>query len=460
MDTFDDKQEPQDSTEQHTTEGPRAPGETPVPEPKQSEAPHPEEPIHPTIQQPPPKKSSSCLWIGALAGCLGLIILSILGIITAIAIPNILKAREQAQVTKCEKNLNDLAVALDAYASEHGGMYPKSLQEIVQEGKHLKEIPRCPAAQADTYSASYILEEEGASYTVFCKGNHHQKAGLVPNTPVSRNGEVSRAPLPAVSPPSTGTTPEPTPTSFPAGSLVVKCIENLNEVATACEAYKQDHDGRYPTTLIEMVPDYLDAIPACPAAGIDTYSASYTTTQAPEPTFTIACKGHYHSTEGIREDKKIHLERLLERGTVMIFVDSRKPNVGVPEAHRGNPQLALNLDYAFQISDFRILNDRVEASLSFNRAPFFCAVPFDAIYAMRSDFADEMVFFIEDAPKDMESALQAAALQAAALQKPPTKEDKAAPEKPVLKEVKPETGNPESGDPKNPKKKGHLRLIK
>lgn len=103
-------------------------------------------------------------------------------------------------------------------------------------------------------------------------------------------------------------------------------------------------------------------------------------------------------------DKRAHLERLLEAGTVMVFIDSRLESVQVPEHHKGSAQLPLNLDYAFQIPDFQIFDDRIEASLSFNRKRQFCVLPFEAIYAIRSDVAGEVAFFLEDVPADLSAA--------------------------------------------------------
>jgi stringent starvation protein B len=161
--------------------------------------------------------------------------------------------------------------------------------------------------------------------------------------------------------------------------------------------------------------------------------------------------------EGIREDKKMHLERLLDKGTVMLFVDSRRPEVQVPDQHRDNPQLTLNLDYAFQIPDFKILEEGIEASLSFNRVRVFCRLPFNAIYALRSDSAGEMVFFIEDAPTDLHAP-------SSEIPEEPQPEIK----KPLLQDVSVIGGevsdkkekNKASGSEQKKKKKTHLRLIK
>ena len=106
-------------------------------------------------------------------------------------------------------------------------------------------------------------------------------------------------------------------------------------------------------------------------------------------------------TEAPQGDKKFHLERLLERGTVTVILDARADSVIVPPDYKANPKLPLNLDYAFEIPDFKIMDDRVEVSLSFNRKNFFCILPFAAIYILNSTAAVETVLFPENVPPDL-----------------------------------------------------------
>ncbi|EKD42723.1 MAG: hypothetical protein ACD_73C00041G0003 [uncultured bacterium] len=165
--------------------------------------------------------------------------------------------------------------------------------------------------------------------------------------------------------------------------------------------------------------------------------------------------------EGKSSEKKQNLEKLLDFGTVMVFVDTRKSGVELPAQHKGNPQLPLNLDYAFQIPDFKVFDDRVEASLSFNRQRYFCIIPLSAIYAISSKITTEAIVYAEDLPKDI-SLFEA----------PAKKEESETPEQanlthspkltlisvPENNQDKPEEkANKE--DPKPPPKKGHLKLI-
>lgn len=100
-------------------------------------------------------------------------------------------------------------------------------------------------------------------------------------------------------------------------------------------------------------------------------------------------------------EKYSQMLKFLQFGTVMVFLDSRHPDVVVPEHLKGDPQLRLNFDYAYEIDDFRILPDRLEASLSFNRVNFFCVIPFDAVYLFVSHSIKFGVFFEQSVPPEM-----------------------------------------------------------
>lgn len=73
----------------------------------------------------------------------------------------------------------------------------------------------------------------------------------------------------------------------------IACSSNLKNIATALEMYSTDYQGRYPAKLAELTPDYLRSIPQCPAAGSDSYSATYKHTDKPY-SFEVACQGDHH----------------------------------------------------------------------------------------------------------------------------------------------------------------------
>ncbi|MEW6277876.1 MAG: DUF3352 domain-containing protein, partial [Candidatus Eremiobacterota bacterium] len=83
------------------------------------------------------------------------------------------------------------------------------------------------------------------------------------------------------------------------------CKSNLRNIGTALEMYSTDYSGRYPSDMGHLTPNYLKRIPDCPAAGKDTYSASYEVAATPDA-YTLCCKGLSHKALGIPEDYPVY----------------------------------------------------------------------------------------------------------------------------------------------------------
>jgi hypothetical protein len=71
------------------------------------------------------------------------------------------------------------------------------------------------------------------------------------------------------------------------------CKSNEKNIATALEMWSSDNSGRYPQSLKQLTPNYLRTIPTCPAAGRDTYTATYKVEAKPDH-FYFFCQGHSH----------------------------------------------------------------------------------------------------------------------------------------------------------------------
>ena len=91
---------------------------------------------------------------------------------------------------------------------------------------------------------------------------------------------------------------------------------------------------------------------------------------------------------------------LLLRGSVFVHLDPRIDHVVVPPWLRDKPQLVLQigLDLPVPIGDLRVDDSGVSGTLSFNRAPFRCTVPWSAVFAMFGDDGMGMVWQSELPP--------------------------------------------------------------
>ena len=93
---------------------------------------------------------------------------------------------------------------------------------------------------------------------------------------------------------------------------------------------------------------------------------------------------------------------LLERSRVHVHLDPRKEGVIVPPGFRKQPQLVLEigLNMPVPIPDLRLDEEGMFCTLSFSRQPFFCAVPWQSVFAMVGEDGRGMVW-PDDVPPEI-----------------------------------------------------------
>jgi stringent starvation protein B len=79
-------------------------------------------------------------------------------------------------------------------------------------------------------------------------------------------------------------------------------------------------------------------------------------------------------------------ELLRTQPTVLVHLDARIRGVVVPQSFKNRPDLVLQLGLQLPapIRDLSIDEDEWSATLSFGRQPFFCIVPWKAVYLLMS----------------------------------------------------------------------------
>ncbi len=90
--------------------------------------------------------------------------------------PANLKTRTQYQYRHCKKGLEKLAAGLMNYSNRHSGKYPNALLWLVPV--YIDRIPLNPAAEQDTYSAGYQLDDTKERYTIVSQGAYFTSLGI------------------------------------------------------------------------------------------------------------------------------------------------------------------------------------------------------------------------------------------------------------------------------------------
>src|SRR4051812_19162526 len=93
---------------------------------------------------------------------------------------------------------------------------------------------------------------------------------------------------------------------------------------------------------------------------------------------------------------------LLERSNVDVYLDPRAEGVVVPPQFRKEPRLILKigLNMHVPIPDLRVDEDSMSCTLSFNRSPFYCIVPWSSVFAMVGEDGRGMVW-PDDVPHEL-----------------------------------------------------------
>jgi stringent starvation protein B len=93
---------------------------------------------------------------------------------------------------------------------------------------------------------------------------------------------------------------------------------------------------------------------------------------------------------------------LLEQATVLVHLDPRAEQVHVPAWFKKQPQLVLQigLNMPKPIPDLNVDDDGISCTLSFSNTPYFCRLPWSAVYALIGASGRGMVW-PDDVPKEV-----------------------------------------------------------
>jgi prepilin-type N-terminal cleavage/methylation domain-containing protein len=89
-----------------------------------------------------------------------MIVVAIIGLLAAIAIPNLVRSRTTSQTNTCIDNLRMIDASKQQWALEHGAVattipLPTDVQPYLGRGSG--ELPVCPADPQQTFATSYML---------------------------------------------------------------------------------------------------------------------------------------------------------------------------------------------------------------------------------------------------------------------------------------------------------------
>ena len=91
-----------------------------------------------------------------------MIVVSIIGLLAAIAVPNLVRARATSQTNVCIDNLRMLDSSKQQWALEHGAVastVPQATDIQPYLGRGSGELPICPIDPQQSFATSYVLQD-------------------------------------------------------------------------------------------------------------------------------------------------------------------------------------------------------------------------------------------------------------------------------------------------------------
>ena len=122
-----------------------------------------------------------------------IIIISILGILIAVAVPKLSGFQQNSKLVKANKEVATIAVALESYYSLNSHLYPPStttlqaLYLINATPKMLSSIVYDPFGATSTTEYNYLSSSNGQYYVIWSSG----LVGSVQPTGISSSGVIS-----------------------------------------------------------------------------------------------------------------------------------------------------------------------------------------------------------------------------------------------------------------------------
>jgi prepilin-type N-terminal cleavage/methylation domain-containing protein len=105
--------------------------------------------------------AGSYLWRGARRGFTLveiLIVILIIGILLAIAMPAFVRARENTQARSCQNNLKQIQGAKERWAMDynHGASDTPAMTDLAGAGRYIKAVPECQ--KSGTYTIGRLTD--------------------------------------------------------------------------------------------------------------------------------------------------------------------------------------------------------------------------------------------------------------------------------------------------------------
>ena len=113
-----------------------------------------------------------------------IIVVAIIGILAAVAIPNLVGMTDEAKVAKIQSDLSTIGTAMEVYHVKKGGAYPTDLSVLAGDNGYLKKVPEPP-----TGATAYTIARSKGEVTCTFNGVTYSSFGTSTGSANSDTGK-------------------------------------------------------------------------------------------------------------------------------------------------------------------------------------------------------------------------------------------------------------------------------
>ena len=124
----------------------------------------------------------------AVTAAVAVLIVPMIGIIAAIAIPNVLNAVDRGKQKRTMADIRSIKEAMDAYAGEHDGYPVADSADALAAQLAPKYLPRMP--MADGWTHPFQVASSGSSYTLYSFGKDGTGSTCEPAQTITYNDQI------------------------------------------------------------------------------------------------------------------------------------------------------------------------------------------------------------------------------------------------------------------------------
>lgn len=108
-----------------------------------------------------------------------MVVIVIIGLLATLVVPNVMKNLGKAYITKAKVDIKALDQAVEEYAMDHAGIYPDSLEVLIEKDENGQAYLKREELPKDPWNLEYLYDPptEGSNYRIYTLGKDGQPGG-------------------------------------------------------------------------------------------------------------------------------------------------------------------------------------------------------------------------------------------------------------------------------------------